>query len=192
VTPAISVVIPVRAGGCPGTTLRSLAKQTFRDFEIILSPDIANRGACWARNRGAEQAKGDLILFSDDDIDWMPAALELLLNALRKHPEASYSYGSYKCAGRTIGDQRFDPVLLRYRNYISTMSLVRRADHPGWDESLQRLQDWDVWLTMLERGLIGVHCGMTLFTTDKRAGITYGGIGYEDAYQVVRAKHRQS
>jgi hypothetical protein len=60
-------------------------------------------------------------------------------------------------------------------NIVSTMSLVRKRDFPGFDESIRRLQDWDVWLTMLSQGKKGVHCGSVIFETiTKQGGITFG------------------
>ena len=186
----ISVVIPVRAGGSPEITLRSLAAQTFTDFEVIVCRDQDLRGAPWARNRGAEMATGDSILFCDDDVRWIPKALEILVGTLGKHPEASYSYGAYQCGDRVNSDREFDAAALRRMNFVSTMSLVRRSDHPGWDESIKRLQDWDVWLTMLERGKVGVFCGIKVFETDHRREITYdGSISWQEAEAIVKRKH---
>jgi hypothetical protein len=93
-----------------------------------------------------------------------------------------------------IGEQcnvEFDAQRLRRHNFISTMSLVRRADHPGFDESLVRAQDWDLWLTMLEQGKVGVYCGRRIFRSAVRPGITYGGgTSWAKAVQIVKAKHR--
>lgn len=188
--PAISIVIPVRRGGSPETTLRSLSRQSFQDFEVILSRDEENRGAPWARNQGAQLAQGEYILFSDDDIDWLPHALEEMQASLIGNAWASYAYGGYRCDGIVHSNRPFEARALQQMNFISTMALVRRGDHPGWDESLERLQDWDVYLTMLEQGKIGVWCGGICFSTEKRKGITYGGkVGWKEAECVVKKKH---
>ena len=41
--------------------------------------------------------------------------------------------------------------------YIHTMSLIKKEDYPetGWDESIAKLQDWDLWLTMSEQNKKG-------------------------------------
>ena len=186
----ITIVIPCRAGSQPQNTLASLSHQTYRDFDVVISYD-RGRGANWARNRGLRLVRTPFVLFSDDDIEWCPTALERLKASLDAHPEASYSYGSYVIPGvGTRSNVRFDPARLRRMNYISTMSLVRTAHFPGFDESIKRLQDWDVWLTMLEKGEKGVHCGSYIFKTHLRRGITFGDrVSWNHANQTVRRKH---
>ena len=48
----------------------------------------ANAGAAAARHRGAMHARGDVILFTDDDMQVAPALLEEHLAAHREHPRA--------------------------------------------------------------------------------------------------------
>jgi hypothetical protein len=186
----LSVVVACREGSDAQMTLASLARQTFLDFDLIVSHD-QNRGANWARNRGFELVKTPFVLFSDDDIMWEPGALESMKAALDENPEVSYAYGSYSIPEiGTQCDVPFDAGCLRRNNFISTMSLVRTSHFPGFDESIQRFQDWDVWLTMLERGQTGVYCGSHIFETRFRRGITYGGqVNAEEAIQIIKKKH---
>jgi len=174
-----------------GKVVEDLSRQTFQDFDIILSHDESLRGAPWARNRGAAMAHSPFLLFSDDDIQWGSNALEVLYQCLTAHPEAAYAYGSYAIGDWVQCDQVFDPVRLRKTNFISTMSLIRREAFSGFDENLHRLQDWDLWLTMLECGHVGVYCGHLLFRTIKGNGITYGANAqpYDIAKSAVRSKH---
>ncbi len=186
----ITIVIPCRLPVRADITIESLRGQTFRDFSAILVADMEGRGAPWARNQGASLAQTEFILFSDDDIYWKSHALRSLLDTLRTHPEASYSYGAYEMDARLQCDQEFDANLLRKRNFISTMSLIRTVHFPGFDERIQRLQDWDLWLTMLEQAKMGAYCGKVIFSTNVRSGITYGsGITYPEAAAIVKRKH---
>src|SRR5580704_11728022 len=95
----VTVVIPVREGGDPDITLRSLANQDFKDFDIIISQDCKNN-ANWARNRGVELVKTSLVLLSDDDITWLPNSLTTLYNASKQEPHASFFYGGYTMDGQ--------------------------------------------------------------------------------------------
>ena len=187
----ISVVIPVRAGGNAAVTLDSLEAQSDRNFEIIVQHDREQRGASWVRNEGFKQASGEFVLFSDDDIRWEPFALDVLRKTLTDNPNASYAYGAYQWGDHVNSTEQFDADLLRKRNFVSTMALVRTADHPGWDELLKQLEDWDVYLTLLDQGKIGVHCGFRVFSTDiNRSGVTYGSLDtLAAAERCVKEKH---
>ena len=188
----ITVVIPRRAGESTGVTLGSLARQTYCDFDIVTVCD-EGRGANWARNRGFQLARTELVLFSDSDIRWQPDATETLVSVLDRNPDAAYSYGAYEMAGRIYCDREFDAQELRRRNYISTMSLVRGAafrNAGGFDPDLKRLQDWSLWLSMLECGYHGVYCGKVLFHTEIRNGISFGGpLSWTEAERIVKRKH---
>ncbi len=189
--PETSVVIPLRHGADPACTLESLAKQSYRDFEVVLSQDQKDN-ANWARNQGFSLTRSTkYILFSDDDITWAPRALEILVEKLEASKHAAYSYCAYRMGDRVQCAQEFSATTLRRRNFISTMSLIRRERFIGFDEGISRLQDWDLWLGMLARGDIGVYCGATLFETYMRDGITYSprSISYQDAVTIVLKKH---
>src|SRR3990167_9462416 len=63
--PVLSIVIASRSGRIEPLHL-ALARQTFKDWELILKRGISPVGR--ARNAGAFEAKGQFILFLDDDI----------------------------------------------------------------------------------------------------------------------------
>ncbi|MEY4744187.1 MAG: hypothetical protein RL272_132 [Candidatus Parcubacteria bacterium] len=175
--PAISVIIPSyqHAAEIP-LCLESILAQSFTDYEVIvvndgstdgtreaLAPFLAridyveqeNRGGNAARNRGFREARGDFLLFCDADVIMRRDMLETMLAALREHPEASYVYSSFKFGWKKFRLWPFDAAKLRKMNYIHTTSLIRREHFPGFDEKIKRLQDWDLWLTMLEQGRVG-------------------------------------
>lgn len=187
--PELSVVIPVRAGGNPYVTLASLAKQSYSDFEIIVAQDEwgnANK----ARNAGyALCGDSKYVLFSDDDIEWAPDAFDKMVRSLASS-DSAYCYCAYQMGGKVYCDEPWSADALRRRNYISTMSVIRRECFPGWDEDVERLQDWALWLSMLSAGHRGLYCGESLFSTSVRDGITRNGrVTYEEAYRIVKEKH---
>lgn len=171
----VAVIVTCRRGDDAHLTLRSLAQQTFKAFDIHVVQDETLRGHAWALNRGLEDLQhGDYqyVLFSDDDIIWRPDALERLVKTLEEHPAASYAYGAYEMGGKVQCDKPFDGDLLRQVNYISTMSLVRAERCGKFDETLVRLIGWDYWLTLLEQCRVGIYCGGLIFSTPVRMGIT--------------------
>lgn len=190
----ISVIIPVyNQAEKLKQTLESLNRQSYRDFEVIIVNDGStdnpektftnfltanntelhfyflnqkNQGAPAARNHGALQAKGEYLFFCDADAVLDPVALESLLATLINNPSASYAYPSFIWGKKIFKGRIFDPVELRRAPYIHTMALIRAEDFPsgGWDESIKKFQDWDLWLTMLENNKFGVFVDQVLFT----------------------------
>jgi|SRR5688572_16034150 len=183
--PTISIIIPTyqHADELP-LCLASIFEQTFRDYEVIVVNDgstdgtrealapfmdrIAyveqvNRGGNAARNRGWADAKGDFLLFCDADVIMRPDMLVRMLETLRQQPDASYAYSSFRFGWKKFKLWPFDAARLRKMNYIHTTSLIRREHFPGFDEKIKRLQDWDLWLTMLEQGHEGVWVPEYLF-----------------------------
>lgn len=184
--PIITVVVPHRMTEDASVTLLSLAEQSFKEFNVITVPD-QGKGANWARNEGFKSVHTEFVLFSDNDIQWKIHALETLLKVLRL-TKASYSYGRYDLGGKIWGHEVWNPYTLKHHNYVSTMSLIRSADFPGFDENINRFQDWDLWLTMLAQGKRGAYCNDLIFSTPIRAGIT-NTYPLEPAIQAIIEKH---
>ena len=189
----ISIIIPVyNQAEKLIKTLDSLNKQSYQDLEVIivndgssdnvenicalylqnLKTDIkylflnqTNQGAPAARNRGFQEAKGDYLFFCDADAILYPKAIETLLKALENNPKISYAYSSFLWGNKLFKLGEFDADKLKKMPYIHTMSLIRRSDYPlnGWDESIKKFQDWDLWLSMLEKGKIGIFVPEVLF-----------------------------
>jgi len=193
--PKISIIIPTyQHGDTIETCLLSLFNQTFKDFEIIVVNDGStddtlevlekykdrikiisqeNHGAPAARNRGFRESIGQFLIFSDADIKAKPEMLAKMLEALEKNPEASYAYSSFNWGWKAFNLHAFDAEALKKMNYITATTLIRREHFPGWDESFKKFQDWDLWLTMLEQGHIGVWVPEILFDViDTKATIS--------------------
>jgi glycosyltransferase involved in cell wall biosynthesis len=189
----ISIIIPVyNQASKLIATLRSINAQTVADYEVIIVNDGSrdnveelfaayyqklnsdnyylfvnqtNAGAPAARNRGVREAHGDFLFFCDADASLQPDALATLRNALDDNPGASYAYPSFYWGRKLFPVGPFDPDKLKAGPGIHTMALIRRADFPaaGWDESVKKFQDWDLWLTMLEAGKSGIWVDRPLF-----------------------------
>lgn len=161
------------------------------EFEIRCLLHKSNRGASVARNTGANKATGEYLYFLDADCELKARALEEYVEALIKNPKVSWAYSNFIWGKDELRGQPFDAKLLYSRNFISTMSMIRRDHFPGFDESLKRLQDWDLWLTMIEKKKRGVWIDKVLFATPRRKGGISDSkeISWENAVNILREKH---
>ncbi|MFA5029525.1 MAG: glycosyltransferase family A protein [Patescibacteria group bacterium] len=184
--PKISIIIPVyNQAKSLQKCLVSLFSQTFRDFELIIVDDgskeaIAtavapwqegirlirqeNKGAAAARNAGFKESGGQYLFFCDADIILKLSALEKMLTALENDESAAFAYSSFKFGWKKFRLWPFDSEKLKQLPYIHSTSLIRRKFFPGWDESLKKFQDWDLFLTISERGGRGIWLDEVLFT----------------------------
>ena len=120
-------------------------------------------GASAARNRGFGESNGQYVIFWDADIVGAPKMLDKMKKALDEHPETSYAYSSFKFGWKKFVCGQFDAERLKQMNFITTASLIRREHFPGFDKSLKKFQDWDLWLTMFDKGHAGVWVPEVLF-----------------------------
>ena len=211
-TMGISVIIPVHnAAKTLHRTLASLMLQTRRaddivivndrssdDFLGILAPygdritlhESPRSGAGAARNVGVAKTRGELLFFCDADLELAPDLLARLFEALIRDPQAAFAYCAFRWNEKIFAERPFDAASVRRNNYISTMSLVRRSVFPLFDESLARFQDWDVWLSIIERGGYGVWVPDVLFSVLEEGSMSRrGGWSRLRATRAIRSKH---
>lgn len=154
-----------------------------------------NGGQGRARNMGTDLARGDFIIFLDGDIEMKPDMLHRMQHALLEHPEASIAYSHYDRVGTRRDHVRAMPWslhALQRQNYLSMMSMIRRKDMPTppFDESLERYEDWDLWLRMASEGKKGILIPEILFTAYYKEGDISGTRESAAWYTIVRQKHR--
>jgi glycosyltransferase involved in cell wall biosynthesis len=196
--PTVSVIIPTRPFE-PVITLASIMQQTQQPLEILIQVDQGH-GQAWARNRAADAARGDYLLFSDADIHWRPTALAQYLRAALSTtiPEwqVAYAYGAYELHGpgatETLCDRPWNWEALKRHNFISTMVLIQREVFLKYrfDETFRRLEDWELWIRMGLDGFAGAYIGGVAFETNYRPdGVTFSGLYAHERYeQQLRAK----
>jgi glycosyltransferase involved in cell wall biosynthesis len=230
----ISIIIPAyNAGKTIEKCLEHVLRQKYYSYEVVVVNDGStddtwvklqqqvgiflnqkisfkiinqnNSGANTARNRGAKEARGELIIFLDADIQMEQNMLDAMKMALDMNPAASYAYSSHFFGFKLFKLFPFNEEKLRTMPCIHTSSLIRREHFPGFDESLNRLrfQDWDLWLTMLEAGHTGVFIDKPLFriATGGTMSSWLPGIAYKifpflpavkkykNASEIIRKKH---
>ncbi len=157
-------------------------KEILRQFKKVKVLEIEHGGAPKARNVGAKIAKGDYLSFWDADCYAEPGMLRVWMMAFKKFPDIDFVYSGYRFV--TQGNQtegieaeQFNPWLLKVNNYIATMFPIKREKFPGFDESLKSLQDWDMWLSVVEKGGKGLKIEGYGFSTEYPTKDSISGIG---------------
>lgn len=195
-TPVISFVVPVyqKPPQVFRKCLESLFDMSLKEIEVICVFDgenpelqkvagyykkafihvIEHGGAPKARNAGLALAKGEYVCFWDADCYAKPEMAKRWIQEFEAVKEADFVYTGYEITGErgAMQGEAFDPYSLTCANYISSMSPIKREKAFQWDESLEAGQDWDYWLTAVDKGLKGAFIQGAGFLTDHAAGIS--------------------
>lgn len=132
--PDITVILPVYNGAAfLARCLASLTACAYRSFDCIVVNDgstdgsgaIARKfpvrvldlaggpfGPAYARNRGAEVARGEILFFVDADIVLAPGALQLVAEVFQEQREIAAVFGSYDARPAARG------LVSQYRNLL--------------------------------------------------------------------------
>lgn len=186
VTPSVSVIVPCYNGGTfMPQLLGSLARQTFRDFEIIivddgstdaatlqvlghLDPSVrvirqANKGLSAARNAGIAAGGADLVLTLDCDDMIAPAYLSEAVALLDAAPaDVALVLSHQQLAGAASGplERHFNRFDLLFANPIPSAVLLRKSawqEVGGYDETMREgYEDWEFYLRLMLRGFRGI------------------------------------
>lgn len=131
-----------------------------RQFPDVEYHRVGFQNANRSRNFGFAQVSGEWVVFFDADNFMAPEFLDALHAAAR--PGLDFVYcdrvnftegdGSWhpEPEGVRISGP-FEPARLRESNYVDLAALLRASSFPGFDESLRRYQDWDLWLNVVLR-----------------------------------------
>lgn len=152
--------------GSPDTADLIAAIAPWRDRLVYVEQE--NGGAGAARNAGLAVARGTHVAFLDADDRWLPGFLAAQLRYLEQHPDCDMVYadarltGDTPLAGRTFmettpsqGPVTFRSLLAQHCTVLTSAVVVRKdavAAAGGFDPSLRRGQDFDLWLRLAHRG----------------------------------------
>ncbi len=111
-----------------------------------------------AANAGLEAAKGEFIMFLDDD-DWIAEDhVQNLVAYLENHPEVQAAYSSTQKTSfdgtilKEVFSQDFSHQLLMHDNYIPIHSMLFSssllAQNCRFDNRFDIFEDWDFWLQL--------------------------------------------
>lgn len=215
----ISIIIPTyNCGRFLIKTLVALEQQSYKDFEVIIVDDGStddtqglldqyqrlvppfpitrikqeHQGNNTARNVGFDHSKGSYLLFLDADKILKADALGIYLESLKKNPHKVYAYCNYERDGVLHKCEPFNTEKLKTGELlIDTCSLVKKEKFLKFDPKLKRLQDRDLWLTLLGNGAEGVFINNVLFETFSREGDITSSEDLQKAEQYIQKKHKQ-
>lgn len=187
--PLISVIIRSMDRPSLSAALESVLAQSWRPVEVLVVPasgrahqplPLGPQGIAIeladvpaqplprpaAANAGLDRARGEWLIFLDDDDVFLPGHLDKLARALEEHPDAVAAYsdvdlGSLMPTGwcsRHRFEADFDPERLRFENYLPMHAVLFRrrcTQAPAdcrFDEDQLLFEDWDFWLQLAEHG----------------------------------------
>lgn len=187
----VSIIVPVyNRKNVFLKSFASILNQTYRPLEVIVVDDGSEEftieeilletregitlntfhrphaGAQAARNFGLSQSKGKYVIFFDADVIAEKDMIEKMANTLRTHSEAGYTYANIMWGNKKMKSQQFDPTVLKKMNYIHMTSLIRREAVIPLDETIKKFQDWDLWLTLLEKNITGYYIDEFLYKVE--------------------------
>lgn len=218
--PLISFVVPVykTKPEVLENCLKSLRDMSYKRIEIVVVFDgepedeelvkiarkhtpldniiaIEHRGAPAARNAGYKKTHGVYVSFWDSDCYAKPEMARRWVQEF-KDSGADFVYSGYEFSGHQqgINGEPFDPYLLTCNNYIATMFPMKREIFPGFDESLKGGQDWDLWLSIVEKGYKGSYIEGYGFITEPPSlesisGKAWNADKFKETHLKVRRKH---
>lgn len=179
-SPLISVIVCTRnRHAILARALESVLAQDLKRFEVIVVDDgsdltvqlpashrdrvrlirTEHRGVGSARSQGLNVARGQFIAYCDDDDEWEPNHLSILVKYLLEHPDVDLVYADSAWVQEGVTPSvaysfDYDSALLSEANYIFAGDVVHRASAAGkvggFDPALQAYEDWDLWLRMSE------------------------------------------
>jgi GT2 family glycosyltransferase len=120
--PRISVVVPTRDR--PELLQRCLAaleRQTV-PVEILVVEDNEGRGPAWARNKGARDAQGEVVCFTDDDCAPAPGWARALADPILSGTAQATAGLTLMARGATAADRAWEAIVTY---------LQREANTPG-------------------------------------------------------------
>lgn len=153
-------LIVVSDGSTDGTD------ELMKDYEIDRRIRYINyspaRGGNYARNIGIESANGEYVAFLDDDDEWLPTKIERQVALMEADNEVGLVYTGINCIYVNEGiSYPFRPSnrgnlskTILFENCVGSTSsvMLRRSLCRAcrFDENLQALQDFDLWIEVLQ------------------------------------------
>lgn len=182
--PLVSVIIPTyNREKTIKRAVESVLNQTYQNIECIVVDDCSNdntytviksvndsrlkyikqpknSGACAARNRGIDEAKGEYIAFQDSDDEFRPEKIEKQLQALLEN-DADVVFCAMQRHGYGKCDEIFPDIEQGFQShhdivvgfYVSTQMIIGKKcvfEKYKFDENMPRMQDYDLMVRVAQ------------------------------------------
>lgn len=224
--PLVSVILPThnRASMLP-RAIDSVVAQFYSNWEIVLTDDgstdntpkvldelraklgvarlnaerASAGGVCAARNHALARARGEFVVYLDDDNVMHPLWLKAVVWAFSQFPDKEVAYGGCvvddvrRMNGKDAGDlpvynlMPFDRNRLMRSNFIDIGQVAHRRVLPEarFDEKLAGVGDWDLLLRMTrDRDPLVIPAIATFYSTNAANRLSCDPAFYDDIDRV--------
>lgn len=140
--------------------------------DLIRYYEVNYQNAQKVRNFGLKKISSKYVLFLDADDYLREDCIEKMEKEMEKDDKLALVYsdrinfeqrGSKKENFTNLLSRNFDFEKLKRVNYISLTSLIRMDSFKGFDEHIERFQDWEAWINMLKDGIKAKRISEPLF-----------------------------
>ena len=189
-------LVVVNDGSTDPVTLSVLSDLVRQGIRVV---NQENRGLSEARMCGVAATSAQYIFPLDADDRLAPHCLSPLADALDRNPHAAVAWGDL----HTFGDaelverkaDELDAWLITHINVVPGTSLIRRdalLAVGGW-RLRHGYEDWDLWMSLVERGWKGVHLPikMLLYRRHGARMLARSNEQHEKIYADLRRRHRR-
>ena len=163
-TQSVHEILVVDDGSTDDT--QKIISQKHPAVRVIKNP--TNCGVSSARNLGISSSTGSHLAFLDSDDTWHPEKIEKQLHFCQKEPKVNINHCdeiwikngkifNQKLYHQKFGGDLFEQSLLRCMISPSAVMIKRTtlAKYGGFDEDLPACEDYDLWLRITSREVIG-------------------------------------
>lgn len=205
--PNLEIVVVEDGKECAG----EMIQKEFSDMNIVYLATGEKAGRSKAGNLAMERATGKYLNFLDDDDLFYADHVEVLVsNLVKGKNKAAYTFAfetpieveskdPYKYTIKNYygtHKQSFDKIMLCHHNYIPIQAIMFEKSlfekYGGLDESLDALEDWDLWVRYsMYTDFTCIPKTTSIYRTPaNRSNNAERQKALDDALVVVRNKHK--